>query len=182
MPDPAKCLFVIQDAPASMMSRELVLWLFAMRAWDRAWWVNANERDEAMQHNTAIEQALGRPRVGDRILDYDEFVFIEADMRPVVEGLIDFWAAEADVIAATYPNENPRCLAGDGSPMHCGFYWTHRRVLEAIREDDPPCFQWPSNKQRTKTTGCLCHVFARKVLDHGYTIQRAGRVGHRPRK
>lgn len=172
MADPREHLVVIHDAPEEMLSRELAVWLHEMGLWPNRLFVNADQRHEDMQHNYAIEQALKRP--------YDLFCFIESDMRPIVEATAVFWAAEADVVACDYATEIAEPHK-DRTPMHCGFYRTHRAVLEAIRDKDPPCFEWPSNPQRTHVTGCLCHTFCRKVLAMGFTIAKAGSVEHWPR-
>ena len=168
---PDDYLVIVHDAPAEMSSRDLALWLHEIRAFDRVLFVNADERDEAIQHNYGVGVALST--------EYDKFLFIESDMRPTVESLILFWASDADVVGADYETE---CLDPDGSPMHVGFYRTRREVLERIRTENPPCFRWPSNAQHTQTVGCLCGTFCRKVLEHGYTIEKAGFVGHTPKR
>ena len=167
---PAQHLFVINDAPDGMLTRELASWIAAMRLWRKVLFVNAGERDEAAQYNVAIAEALKTRR--------NYFLFCDCDIRPTVEGMAPFWAADYDVVGVRYATENPDAWR-EGDEIHAALWRTSRNVLETV---GAPWFLWEYDKEHTHVTKCLCRNFCDKVKAAGFTVGVAGEAEHWPRE
>ena len=170
MPAPSDYLFIINDAPHRMLSRELAVWLGDLGVGNRVLFHAAPERDIACQYNQAVELALST--------QHEWFVFADSDIRPHVQRTGDFWSAEADVVGCRYPTESE--AAWEGPPgIHCGLWRTRRDVLAAV---DRPHFQWEYDPTGLHLTGCLCRPFSRKVRQGGFTLACAGWAMHDARR
>jgi len=161
--------FLVNDAPARMMSRELAMWFLGMGVWRKIAFVDAGQRDEAAQYNQAIKVALAS--------NQNHFVFCDSDIRPDMESMVPFWSATADVVGAKYPTENLHAW-DDPAVIHGGMWRTRREVLEAL---EPPYFEWEFDAEHTHVTKCLCWHFCDKVRAAGFTVAQAGTAKHEPR-
>ena len=161
-------LFVINDAPNSMMSRELCIFLAQNNVFNdnNNLFVNAKQRFEHIQYNNAIEAAL-KTR-------YDKFVFCDSDIRPHMDLLMDFFQSDSDVVGARYEANNVNAWANP-EIIHCGFWRTSRKVLEEIGK---PYFKWVFNEDQTKVEKCLCTDFCLRATALGFTVSQSGYVMH----
>ena len=163
-------LFVVNDAPSRMLSRELCVWLTDVGAWPHVKFADAGQRDEACQYNYATLGALALP-------DYDEFVFADSDIRPHVDHTREFFASTADVVGCRYPVDKETAW-DNPNIIHAGLWRTRREVLEAI---GAPWFLWEYDANHTCVVRCLCEHFSRQAAAAGFSVAQAGWAMHETR-
>ncbi len=169
MEHPSDHLFIVNDAPRAMMSRELAVWLYDMGVWDHILFHDASQRNEACQYNQSTQLALET--------GHKKFVFVDSDIRPHVSRTAAFWEASADVVGCKYPTGRETSW-DDPGVIHAGLWRTRREVLEAT---GPVWFRWGYNEKHTRVTSCLCKHLCSAVTAAGFTIEQAGWAMHEPR-
>ena len=128
------------------------------------------ERDLCVARNKAVRDfcktALGA---------FDQFLFIDADMRPDLRTL-PFLQAEADLVGCMYPTgPGPGECWADPGAIHCGLFRFNRKLVEAI---GLPWFSWDPALGGCEFR-CECPGFVAKVRTAGLSVARAGWCGHR---
>lgn len=100
-------------------------------------------------------------------------VMCDDDIVPV-DGIEEFLHTDGDIVGA-------RALGRGGHESHQASFTmaavkVHRRVIEAMQ---PPWFAFSFSQDGLQLKQCECVYFWRKALDAGFSVVRAGRVGHR---
>jgi len=99
--------------------------------------------------------------------------FIERDMRP--SGIVRPWIeAEGDVVGCFYPTACAASWASEHA-IHSGLWRARRAVFERLK---PPWFEWQFSANGADVRSCACLRFARRCVEAGFVVKRAGWCDH----
>lgn len=160
--DPEKTLVFVPDFPKRSASTALMLWLSQRFKNIQPF----NKPDVCCMRNSLIRDVVKRTR-------YEWYCMFDNDMHPTATTDVLF-EPQADVVCVQC---NHLCGGAWAYPtdFHCNGFRFNRAVADKIAL---PWFVKSYSDDGCDQTGCSCQHFRSKVLQAGFTIQRAGWMQH----
>lgn len=121
----------------------------------------------AVGRNKSIDWFLNRTNL-------NQVLLLDDDMVPN-EYTMPIFSTKADVVGADYLNHEGQRNHRADQQAACGCLLIKREVLEAM---ESPWFKFGTSEDELKIAHCECHFFCKRASDLGFTIEKAGIVGH----